>query len=108
MKLILAIISNDDSSSIIPKLNENGYFVTMLSTTGGFLRVGNTTLLIVTEDEKVDEVKKLFSTYCSSRKKVNPTTESFGKGLNPQSLPEKINVGGAAFFVLDVDRLEKF
>lgn len=108
MKLIMAIVSNDDSSILMPKLNEKGYFVTVLSTTGGFLRVGNTTLLIVTEDCNVDDIKETFSVCCSTRKKVNPSTESFGKGLNPQSLPENVTVGGASFFVLNVDSLEKF
>ena len=42
-----------------PPLTEKGFFVTKLSTTGGFLMVGNTTLLIGTEDEYVDEVMKI-------------------------------------------------
>lgn len=108
MKLIIAIVSNDDSSNVMPKLSEKGYFATMLPTTGGFLGVGNTTLLIVTEDDRVDELRELFSAYCSTRKKITPSTESFGKGLNPESLPEKVTVGGATVFVLDVDRFEKF
>jgi len=108
MKLIMAIVSNDDSLNIMPKLSEKGYFVTMLSTTGGFLRVGNTTLLIVTEDENVEEVKRLFSEYCSARKKISPSTESLGKGLKTHGLPVSVTVGGASFFVLNVDRFEKF
>lgn len=108
MKLVLAIISNDDSPALIPELIKRGYSVTTLSTTGGFLRVGNTTLLIVTDDDKVDDLKQAFTEYCSRRSKVNPSTDSLGKGIKNESLPEAITVGGATFFVLSVDRMEKF
>ncbi|HQB32930.1 MAG TPA: cyclic-di-AMP receptor, partial [Erysipelotrichaceae bacterium] len=53
MKLIIAIVSNDDSSAVSARLTEHGFMVTRLSTTGGFLRAGNTTMLIGTEDERV-------------------------------------------------------
>ena len=38
MKLIIAIVNSDDSSSVQAALTEEGYFVTKLSTTGGFLK----------------------------------------------------------------------
>ena len=46
MKLVIAIINNDDSAVATAALTAKGLFVTKLSTTGGFLMVGNTTLLI--------------------------------------------------------------
>ena len=58
MKLIIAIVSNDDSSANA-SLTEHGFMVTRLSTTGGFLRAGNTTMLIGTEDEKVEQAIEL-------------------------------------------------
>ena len=45
MKLIIAIIQDDDASNVIGHLNESGFQVTRLSTKGGFLRSGNTTIL---------------------------------------------------------------
>ena len=53
MKLILAIIQSADEADTVQELNAKGFFVTKLSTTGGFLKAKNTTLLIGTEDEKV-------------------------------------------------------
>ncbi len=108
MKLVLAIVSNDDTGAVVPELIKEGYSVTTLSTTGGFLRVGNTTLLVVTEDEKVTQLRNLFAKYCSSRKKVNPSTSSFGKNMLSDSPAEEVSVGGATFFVLNVDKMEKF
>ena len=55
MKLILAIVSNDDSSKVSSALTKNHFSVTKLATTGGFLLSGNTTFLIGTRTEKVDE-----------------------------------------------------
>lgn len=45
MKLIIAIVNNDDSSSVQTALTEGGFFVTKLATSGGFLKKGNTTFL---------------------------------------------------------------
>ena len=41
MKMIIAIVQDEDSKRVISKLMDAGYRVTKLSTTGGFLRVGN-------------------------------------------------------------------
>ena len=59
MKLVLAIVNNDDSAIVSSALTKEGFFVTKLSTTGGFLMVGNTTLLIGTEDDRVGKLKEI-------------------------------------------------
>ena len=46
MKLIIAIVQDEDSSRLVSALMNEGYSVTKLATTGGFLRAGNTTLLL--------------------------------------------------------------
>ena len=86
MKLILAIVNNDDSAIAASALTEAGYFVTKLSTTGGFLMVGNTTLLIGTEDTETENVIEILSRYCKTRKQAVPSTASFGNGLSNESL----------------------
>ena len=48
MKLIIAIVNNDDSSDVQTALTEGGFFVTKLATSGGFLKKGNTTFFIGT------------------------------------------------------------
>ena len=54
MKLIIAVVQDEDSQKLISKLMKSGYGVTKLATTGGFLRSGNTTLLIGVDNEKLD------------------------------------------------------
>ena len=46
MKLVLAIINHDDAHVVVHNLTKEGFLVTKLSTTGGFLMVGNMTVLI--------------------------------------------------------------
>ncbi|NIM95266.1 MAG: hypothetical protein GTO18_16330 [Anaerolineales bacterium] len=65
MKLILVIINDYDAEPVIKKLLEPGYRVTRVASTGGFLRRGNTTLLIGTEDESVDDVLNIIRETCS-------------------------------------------
>ncbi len=103
MKLLLAIVNNDDSMIAASALTERGFFVTKLSTTGGFLMVGNTTLLIGTDDGKVEDVKAILAKHCTTRKQIPSPTESLGRGLRNDSLPREITVGGATVFVLNVE-----
>ena len=52
MKLIYAIINSDDAQRVQTKLTKQGYTVTKLASTGGFLKVGNTTFLIGVEEAR--------------------------------------------------------
>jgi len=54
MKMILAILRDEDTEKVSAGLLTEGYRVTRIASTGGWLRRGNTTLLVGLEDEKVD------------------------------------------------------
>lgn len=108
MKLILAIVNNEDSAVVSSALTKDHFTVTRLSTTGGFLMVGNTTLLIGTEDDKVKQAKKIIADHCSERTHHATSTESFGRGYSDGALSGDIKVGGATVFVLSVDETDKY
>ena len=59
MKMILGILNNDDAPVVIQHLNKAGFFVTRLSTSGGFLRAGNVTILVGVDDDKVQKVLEI-------------------------------------------------
>ena len=61
MKLVFAIVNNDDSHSVSSALTQGGYQATKLASTGGFLMAGNTTFMICSEDGKVDDVIQIIS-----------------------------------------------
>ena len=109
MKMLLAIVHNEDAPLLINELNEKKYFVTRLSTTGGFLKKGNTTLMIGAEDDKVQEVIDIIKQECGQHQKltVNMPYISGTTMVNYATMPMNVEVGGATIFVIDVDRYEK-
>lgn len=108
MKLIIAIVNNDDSAVVSSALTREGFTVTKLSTSGGFLMVGNTTFLIGTEDDKVDLAKSIIKKNSQTRTHKANTTESFGRGFAEGAVGAEIKVSGAMVFVLGVEETEKY
>lgn len=108
MKLMIAIVNNDDSAVVATALTKENFVVTKLSTTGGFLMVGNTTFLIGTEDDRVETAKQIISRYSHTRTHQAATTESFGRGFAEGALASNVTVGGATVFVLGVEQMEKY
>ena len=70
MKLIIAIVQDEDASRLISTLMADGYRVTKLATTGGSLRSGNTTLLVGVEDDMLDNAMTIIEKVCKSRKQI--------------------------------------
>lgn len=108
MKLIIAIVNNEDSAVVASALTKERFTVTKLSTTGGFLMVGNTTFLIGSEDKDVDRAKAIISKYSMTRTHKTTSAESFGNNLGNGDIASEVKVGGATVFVLNVDSMEKY
>lgn len=104
MKLILAILQDEDAPSTVQALVARGYRVTRIASTGGFLRRGNTTLLIGVEDAQVPEVVEILRRFCRTRTTYMPVAVE-ATGLLQAHMIE-VEVGGATLFVLDVERFE--
>ncbi len=106
MKLVTAIVNKEDARAVCNELLRNKFYVTRLSTTGGFLMAGNMTLMIGTEDDRVDECIDCISKYCRQRTEIVPGTSTVGIGLET-AIPMEVTVGGATVFVTNVERYEK-
>ena len=106
MKLIIAIVNSEDASAVLSELTGQGFSVTKLATSGGFLRAGNVTILIGLEDSRLDEAMDLIRKYSNTRKQIIPTTANLGVGFHP-AMPVEVTVGGATVFVLNVEQFEK-
>ena len=63
MKMIIAIVQDQDSQELADQLVKNNFRATKLATTGGFLRAGNTTFLCGVNDDRVDEILSVGFTY---------------------------------------------
>lgn len=55
MKLIITIIPDNNRDSVSLALTERKFRVTQIASSGGFLRRGNSTLLVGVDDEQLDE-----------------------------------------------------
>jgi uncharacterized protein YaaQ len=109
MKLVISIVSNEDARPLINSLMRRGHRATMVSTTGGFLREGNATIFIGTEDKTLEEVLGVIRDNCHTHTQyVNPLPPVIEPGEMYLPTPVEVEVGGATVFVIDVDRFEKY
>lgn len=59
MKMMIVVLRDEDTEKVLQELIDRSFGVTRIATTGGFFRRGNTTLIIGTEDDQVDEAMDL-------------------------------------------------
>lgn len=104
MKLVIVIVSTDDSHNVIERLRESGFYSTTLATTGGFLKTGNVTLMIGTDS--VDECIKIIGAESKTRTEVVAGGAMNEFGGYP-TLPVEVQVGGATILVVDVEKFVK-
>lgn len=108
MKLIIAIVQDEDANRLVSALMDGGFGVTKLATTGGFLRSGNTTLLTGVEDDKLQDAMKTIESVCRPRKQIASTPTMMGADSTMyHTIPIEVTVGGATVFVLTVDQFIK-
>ena len=112
MKMVFAIISKSDEDITVSALNEAGFFATKLSSTGGFLKKTNTSIIIGVEDEKVGEVLDILKKYAGKRidemPYVAPSTARSGNGVGTPYVTVPTSAGGATVFVMEVSAFDKF
>jgi len=87
MKMIVAILQNEDSKSVTDALMSSELCVIEIASTGGFLRQGSSTLMIGVDDASVDEAIQIINNNCT------PSVEPMQKR--------------ATLFVLNVEHFEQ-
>jgi uncharacterized protein YaaQ len=88
MKLIIAIMRDSDHEPVSRALTTQGFRVTLIASTGGFLRRGSTTLLIGVDDPQLETGLQLI------RDNLGP--------------PPEPNATRATIFVLPIERFTRF
>ena len=108
MKLIISIVQDEDASNLVSELMNKRFSVTKLASTGGFLRSGNTTLLLGVDDERLEPALEIIKKVCVSRKQIEvfPSPAMGAMGMYTP-YPVEVTVGGATVFVLDVEQFHK-
>jgi len=95
MKLMLAIVRDEYAADVTVALNQKGHSVTRISSTGGFWRRGNVTLLIGVEEEEVDSTLEIVNSHAGPQVEVQEGQNAFP--------PHR-----ATIFVLDVDSVARY
>jgi len=109
MKLIMAVIQDKDSNRLTDALANENFQTTKLATTGGFLKEGNTTLMIGCEDERVDVALGVIKDNCSKREQmVAPISPMGGNADSYIPKPVQVQVGGATIFILPIESFYQF
>ena len=86
MKLVFAIVHDEDTPRLMAELNKAGFRVTKLNSSGGFLRCK----------------------YSSSRQSaINTNIAPSTMGGTYMPYPVDVTVGGATVFVVNVEQFEK-
>jgi uncharacterized protein YaaQ len=108
MKLVVAIVHNEDAGVLVDALLEHEYRATRLHSSGGFLKQSNATVIVGVEDAQVDEVITIVRENCNARTQVvNPMPPIMEPGEFFMPYPVEVELGGATVFVLPVDRFER-
>ena len=108
MKLVVAIVHNEDAGALVSALLDKEFRATRLQSSGGFLKQSNATIILGVEDDDVEEVMGVVRTNCTSRTQVvNPMPPIMEPGEFFMPYPLEVEVGGATVFVLPVERYER-
>ena len=109
-KLLLAVLQGSYYDNTNLNLKEHFYMVTVLSSTGGFLKKKSTTVMIGVEEEKLEEAMEILQKFAGHRKETvyQPVTMPHGEMSSVPPVPMEVMAGGAAVFVLSLDEIRKF
>ncbi|HBQ63902.1 MAG TPA: hypothetical protein DD727_03060, partial [Clostridiales bacterium] len=113
----------DDAKNVSGELNKNGFRVTRLNSSGGFLKTGNVTLMLGVQDGDLDKAVKTIKRHSRVRRQVTgpapatdhtlPSFSAFNAvmGDNEDAAPRffsdqmtEITVGGATIFITNVEK----
>ncbi len=108
MKMVFIVVQDDDVQKLLKELVKEDFRVTKLSSTGGFLRRGSTTVFLGIEDSELEKLKSVIAKNCKMRTEVMPSIPVISQGILSTSEPIEINVGGAVMFVINLEELVKF
>ena len=103
MKLIVAIVQDYDCDRLLSAVTNAGWRATRVASTGGFLRTGNTTVLLGVADDQVSDCLEVIRGTCNARteRRDEEHDGEYGEWAVPGVT--EVTIGGAVTFVLSVE-----
>lgn len=107
MKLVAAIVQDYDATKLVNAIVKAGFRATLISSSGGFLRTGNATILSAVDDDQLQPLLRLIEANCSERTEIMrpDVIGDYADWYPPQEV--EVLVGGATVFVIPVVRFER-
>lgn len=111
-KMIIAIIQNENYHKVVNDLNQHGFGVTILHSSGGFLKKSNATIMIGVQESHLEEALSILKKY-GERTEVEYKMATTTAGMQVPAfavapVPIPVHCGGIVIFVLDVERTERY
>ena len=111
-KLIIAVLQDDDFREVIDDLNTHGFYVTLLQSSGGFMKKKNATIMIGVNHEYLEEALELLKHYGKrTETKYEADCSVTGSSVTMPFMPPvpvSVDCGGIVIFVTDVSRYERY
>ena len=108
MKLVMAVVQGKDVEGLMLALRSANYRATQINSSGGFLRENNVTIMTGVQDNQVPDVFRIIQENCYTRTQyVNPLLPIMEPGEFYMPNPVEVQVGGAAVFIVNVNRYER-
>ncbi|MGH2535668.1 MAG: cyclic-di-AMP receptor [Thermomicrobiales bacterium] len=102
MKLIVAIVQDYDCDRLLQAVSGAGLGATRIASTGGFLRTGNTTVLMGVDDDSVESCLDLIRGACQARVERPPDELVLDLVEWGSAGVAEVTIGGAVVFVVRV------
>ena len=107
MKMVTVIVQDEDAGKLVDALVKRGFRSTRLQSRGGFLRAGNSTILLGVDDSRLEDALRAIRENCRTRtRSIVPMPTMIEQGEFPMAQPVDVEVGGATVFVTNVEYYE--
>lgn len=93
MKMIIAIVQDKYTDDLIDKFLDEDIYVTRLSSTGGFFKSGNSTLLLGCKEEELERIDNIFKEL-TQEEEVHSDKGDF-------------KIAGATIFIVDLEEAKR-
>lgn len=94
MKLIITVVQNKDADEVVDALVSAEFRATRFASTGGFLRRGNTTIMIGVQDHQVEQVLDIIREEARNRAAQSESEDD-------------AQIAAATVFVLDLEEYQR-
>lgn len=104
--LVIVILASDQVNELTQELIKSPFYFTRIDSSGGILEKSTVSLLIGINQARLEPLLEIIRKICHTRLKFIPARVE-APSMQGQPLMIEAEVGGAAVYVVDVERFEQ-